>query len=277
MGKVILCTGKRAKKPYIFNSTGTAVYTTEEMCYYIARNVETAGEDLLACPAADFFLNELDLPERAEKLAALYEKSPSVREVTVVVLCSSDYFGESEIKKILSELRKLEDMTDCERRKVFADRAVRDGRLRDAFADYTEIIACGDKTGLSDSDLSAVLHNTGVIYARNDSYTEAAECFAKAYELTGNTESRRQFLFALKLAGITPDYLSVTKSDETEEEVREEIENELGRLRAGEETNINFAQLNRMKRLLYEGKVTEYDKLANEMISRLKSIYRHKE
>lgn len=274
MGRVILCTGNRAKNPYSFRSTGTRVYTIEEMCYYISKNVETAGEDLLSDPVTDFFRDELGLPERADKLAELYGKSAGVKEVAVVVLCSSDYFGEHEVKKILSELKKLEDMTGCEKKKVFADRALKAGRLREAFELYLEIIEQGDESGLNDRDYASVLHNTAVIYAKNDSFPEAVECYQRAFTLSKNPETKKQLMFAVSLSGQDMMYSELLKESDTDGTLVKEFDETLSKLREGEDSNVNFTQIKRMKKLLYDGRINEYESMASDMIDMLKTRYR---
>ena len=44
MGRLIFCIGNKAKEPYFFQSTGTKVYTMEELCYYLYHNIETLEE-----------------------------------------------------------------------------------------------------------------------------------------------------------------------------------------------------------------------------------------
>ena len=97
MGKVILCTGKTARNPYYFLSTGTRVYTIEELCYYIYHNIETVSEELVCPELVAFLRNELGLEERADQLEKLYATHAGIKDIIVLILCSADFYEEKSV------------------------------------------------------------------------------------------------------------------------------------------------------------------------------------
>ena len=91
MGKVILCAGKTAEKPYYFKSTDSYVYTIEELCYYIYHNLETVGEELLNKDLVEFMREELGLVERADIIEKHIRNHDGLKDVVVSIFCSADY------------------------------------------------------------------------------------------------------------------------------------------------------------------------------------------
>lgn len=274
MGKVILCTGKKAKQPYIMYSTGMRIYTVEELCYYIYHNIDTVGDDLMRPELAHFFKDELELPERGSLIEELFNRKAGVKEIVVCVLCSADYFLEKDILHILNEMEKLENLSPAGRRKRHGDYCLRHGLLKEAYDEYQNIILQREYIELSDDEYAGILHNIAVIHVRNGAFVQAAEGFLQAYECNKNKESLKQYIYALKLSKQEDAYNKAMQSVKTDRVIIEEIENELYYITEGEEKSVDYLEIQRIKKLISEGRVSEYEEMIDQMIERLKNIYR---
>ena len=274
MGKVILCTGKTARNPYYFLSTGTRVYTIEELCYYIYHNIETVSEEL-ACPElVDFLRHELGLEERADQLEKLFATHAGIKDIIVLILCSADFYEEEEIRLLLSELDSLNEMTPLQRKKRSADHYLESGQYREAMKAYRNIIYSREPVEMNSIEYGDILHSLAVLYAKTGAFVTAAEEFRAAYERNGNQESLKQYLYALKFS--KQDELFDKEIGRVAENraLMEEIENELYAVSENEDNTYDYHELRRIKELKECGRVTDYYKAVDELVGRLKNKYR---
>ena len=274
MGKVILCTGKTARNPYYFLSTGTRVYTIEELCYYIYHNIETVSEELVCPELVAFLRNELGLEERANQLEKLYATHAGIKDIIVLILCSADYYEEEEIRALLSELDTLNEMTPLQRKKRAANQYLENGQYREAMKAYRNILYSREPVEMNSIEYGDILHNLAVLYAKTGAFLTAAEEFRAAYERNGNKESLKQYLYALKLARQEDQFEKELSRLADNRPLLDEIENELFHVADYEDNTYDYHELMRIRNLKESGRVSEYYKAVEEFIGRLKNKYR---
>lgn len=275
MGKVILCTGKTAQNPYNFLSTGTRIYTIEELCYYIYHNIETVSEELVSPALVDFLRDELGLEERANQLEKLYATHAGIKDIIVLLLCSADYYEEEEIRILLSELDNLNEMTPLQRKKRNADHYLESGQFREAMKAYRNILYSREPVEMNAEEYGSILHNLAILYVKTGAFMTAADQFLAAYERNGNKESLKQYLYALKFA--KQDELFEKELERVTQENRalfEEIEKELYHVADNEDNTYDYHELMRIRTLKETGRVADYYKAVDELIGRLKNKYR---
>ncbi len=274
MGKVILCTGKTAQNPYYFLSTGTRVYTIEELCYYIYQNIETVSEELVCPELVAFLRNELGLEERANQLEKLYATHAGIKDIIVLILCSADFYEEEEIRQLLSELDSLNEMTPLQRKKRMADQYLENGQFRDAMKAYRNILYSREPVEMNSVEYGDILHNLAVLYVKTGAFATAAEEFRAAYERNGNQESLKQYLYALKFSKQEELFEKEIGRLSENRALMEEIENELYHVSDNEDNTYDYHELMRVRNLKENGRVTDYYKAVDELVGRLKNKYR---
>ena len=274
MGKVILCAGKTARNPYYFLSTGTRVYTIEELCYYIYHNIETVSEELVCPELVAFLRNELGMEERANQLEKLYATHAGIKDIIVLILCSADYYEEEEIRALLSELDTLNEMTPLQRKKRAANQYLENGQYREAMKAYRNILYSREPVEMNSIEYGDILHNLAVLYAKTGAFLTAAEEFWAAYERNGNKESLKQYLYALKLAKQEDQFEKELSRLAENRSLLDEIENELFHVADYEDNTYDYHELMRIRNLKESGRVSEYYKAVEEFIGRLKNKYR---
>ena len=67
MGRVILCIGNQAKIPYYFEKLGIQVWSVEELCYYLYKNLHLADDSLMNQGLCTWLGQELGMKELAGK------------------------------------------------------------------------------------------------------------------------------------------------------------------------------------------------------------------
>jgi tetratricopeptide (TPR) repeat protein len=206
MGNVILCEGKKATVPYVFAYGNVAIFTIEELCWYIYNNIEAVAEEINDFRIADFIAGELGLPERGAVIRGYIENKNSLKDLATAILCSCNYYTMKEIKGLLSEIDLLIKLGPMQRKKHTADTLMAAGDIQGATAEYIRIFEAAEPTDLPSREYGNVMHNVAAHEAINGAYLPAAAHFKAAYEYNSDTESYRQYLEALRMSGRTEFY-----------------------------------------------------------------------
>ena len=163
MGRLIFCIGNKAKEPYFFQSTGTKVYTMEELCYYLYHNIETLEEDLSERQLVPWIRDQLGMTERADFLQQLMDHSAGIKDLVVSIFCSTDYYTEDEINKLIADIDVYFDMLPIERKKRHADAFLRYGKTREAMLEYRNLLDDRDFIYVPEEDQAKAYHNMAVL------------------------------------------------------------------------------------------------------------------
>lgn len=274
MGRLILCTGNMAKRPYLMKATGTNIYTLEELCYYIYHNVETVSEELFQPELIQFIREELGLEARADYLEELLKKRVGIKDLVVCILCSCDYYDRAEINHLLAEIDVLYRLNGAQRKKRQADFCMRHGQWKEALRMYRNILEGKNFTELTEEEYGDILHNLGVLEAKTGALATAAIKFCEAYERNHREESLKQYLFALKLDKKEEKFQRAVKLYVGTREMLAAIDEEIFRTQESSEYTSTYAEVRHLTELREQGKMKEYYIRAEDLVGRLKQKYR---
>jgi tetratricopeptide (TPR) repeat protein len=272
MGKLILCSGVRTKRPYIFLSSGIRIYSIEELCYYIYNHVYLIEEEMFTDSLFDWIGNDLMLEERVAKLKVLKEQKADLKTIVTVVLCSSDYYTESEIKALIRILDKIIDMPLIKRYFIRANEFLKDGQFFDALNEYRHMLCLEEASELTPEEYGDVLHNMAVATAHIKGLEEATELFGQAYERNHREESLRQFLYAFKLSG--GNISEKLKEYQLDDTFGKEILDYLAQAEHESDNNEEFYAIKNLKQCKEDGKIKEYNMMSDKIIDEWKTSIR---
>ena len=274
MSRVILCAGKKAQKPYTVKASGVRVYTIEELCYCLKKDLDLLDESMIDRELALFIRDELGFEERGKLLEEMVLTRADLKSRLVVIFCTGDYFDRDEITAICSELDELSGLSKAALKKRRADRYMEAGNINEAVAEYRGILSDPDSSAFSQVEYGNILHNIGIGDIRKRDFARAAEDFREAYERNENTESLKCYLYALKLGHNDEMYVSeamrLLDSSELLRTIEEELEN------AGEKAacSSEYEYIDRLRVLYNQGRTNEFERLADDIISTMKARYR---
>ncbi|MCR5432138.1 MAG: hypothetical protein K6E95_06235 [Lachnospiraceae bacterium] len=259
----------------MMKNSGRKIYTVEELCYCLRDELDSLDGDILGPELAVFLGKELGLSNRSETLRKLLDENSDLKSRLVVVLCSSDLYTANEINEICEEFDKNLNMTPLVRAKKIADRQLSEGRIKSALNAYKDIISDERAGELSEEEISAIYHNCGVIQMRLGYPEEAASMFLKAYAHFDDRFIVRNYLLALRLIGDEDRYIKeamrLFDSGDMLKELEDEIQTTLERF---EETG-GLESVERLRMLTEDNRPGEFDRVAHEIISELKTAYRN--
>ncbi len=276
MGRLIYCIGNKAKTPFYFHTTGTKVYTMEELCYYLYHNVETMEEDLGEVQLVPWIRDELGMTERAEFLAQLLEHKAGIKDLAVSIFCSTDYYTQDEINHLIGKIDEYYELLPIERKKRHADAFLRYGKTREAALEYRGLLDDRDFSQLSEEEQGTAFHNMAVLLAKNGNFRNASKCFLMAYQKSGSKESLCQYLYALKLGGMDAEFNRALNEYVHETDVMRRVENQFYFIEENREYSAEYVNVLRLMELKDKGEESAEDFwwLFDETINRLKKGYR---
>ncbi len=279
MGRLIFCIGNKAKEPYFFQSTGTKVYTMEELCYYLYHNIETLEEDLSERQLVPWIRDQLGMTERADFLQQLMDHSAGIKDLVVSIFCSTDYYTEDEINKLIADIDVYFDMLPIERKKRHADAFLRYGKTREAMLEYRNLLDDRDFVYVPDEDQAKAYHNMAVLLAKNGMFKNAAKYFLIAYQKGSMKESLCQYLYSLKIGGMEQEFQNELAKYSEESEAMRIIENQFYFLEENREYSPEYINVLRLMELKDKEEETPDEDggfwwLFDETVSRLKKNYR---
>ena len=272
VGKFIFCIGNKAKVPYTFTTTGVSVYTMEELCYYLYHNVDTLEEDLSNIQLVTWIRTELGMEERADFLEQLVNRHSSLKDIVVSIFCSTDYYTEEEINRLIAEIDSLYDMLPIERKKRHADMLTKFKKYREAGFEYRQIIDDRDFSLLDEVSQGDVSHNLGVLTARNGRFQAAAKLFDSAYRKNNNKESLCQYIYCLKLDGDEDAFNREISAHAGDDELIRRIENQFYFIEDNREYNADY--MNVLKLMELKDNDEEFWHLFDEILMKIKQKYR---
>lgn len=274
MGKLILCTGKQAANPFCFRLTDTKIYSLEELCYYLYYNIHAMNEDMLDEKLITWFREECNVPNLADKLQVLIEKKNSIKDIIVTILCSADYYTESEIKSLIAIMDEMENLKPIERQKIKADNYLNYKMYAKAAKEYDSILTGKEAASLSTEEYGRILHNLAITHLYMTSYREAAKKYKEAYNLNHNEETLKQYFYILILLKeedkLSDEMAKYEMNEESIEKLKKDVEQEM--IKA--ESHSGYQNIHKLPQMKEEGRVSEYYQTIDNLLNRIKAEYR---
>ncbi len=274
MGKIILCTGRLAKEPYVFAVSGTSVYSIEEMSFYLYTHIYEIEEDILSDSLIHWVETELEMEDLAEKLGRLKQNKNNLKDIVVTILCSNDYYTEKEIKDLVLVLDQIMDLPLIKRRKIRGDYFLKYQMYSHAVVEYKSVLNDRDVRMFTEEEYGNILHNMGITHVHITSYKEAALCFKEAYNLNHNPVTLHQYMLSLYLAEQMTVFQEECAKYELPADYKETIKQEIETARQAATEYPDYQQISRLAVLKSAGKVNEYYEQIESMLGIWKQIYR---
>ena len=272
MGRVMLCIGRYAQKPYYFASMCTNVYCVEELCYLFVSNPFMINHDVMDKELAEWLDRECGLTELSHQVLTLFQRGCQPGIFVSTILDYVNYCTAEDKEKIQEVLQGSVGLNDFERQKKQADFLMKNRKYQLALEEYDRLARELPET---ESALKpSIYHNMGTAYAGFFMFDMAARYFKKAYDMTGDMQQGVSFLAAKRLSLHEDAYISFIAEHSEYHELSMMVERKLtdakGRFEASQENRM----LSALKIYKDEGNASSYYEEIDKIISELKSGYR---
>ena len=194
MGELILCKKRAAKKPYHIEALSLRIYSLEELCYYIYKNADLIGSELLSKDLTRWMARDLRAKELAVDLEEMIDANAPLHLFCNRLLSSCSYLTSREIREAVSVIEAYENKSPTERKKIKADKLMKKKRFVDAIYAYEDLLKIDALPGQFRGD---VCHNLGCAYAKLLFFREAARFFEDAYKQNHRMNSLFSMFYAL--------------------------------------------------------------------------------
>jgi tetratricopeptide (TPR) repeat protein len=218
--------------------------------------------------------SELKLPDRALKLKQLKKQNTDIKTIITVILCSADYYTETEIKGMLKTLDEVIGMPVIKRNCIRANNCLKHKQYAEAALEYEKIINSTLAAELTPEEYGNIYHNLAVAKIHITGLKEASRLFLQAYERNQREESLIQYLYTLRLCNNDALY-----QDKIEEYgVTEEMKNSIAQFLEQQESEAEYceqiSEIEHLKNRKVQGKMSEYYQRTDEIIASWKSKVR---
>ena len=196
MGNLILCHSKKADRPLEITRIHSRIYTMEELCYYLCKNLYLVDYTIINDKLCDWLREELEVVELAEKLQMLIEEENAAEKFVLHILEYSKIYSESELMHVQNVLEKLKTQKDIERQKYKADNLLESGEVAAAILVYKAILREERDETIEEKFYGTIYANLGAAYGRSLIYEESAKMYEEAYEILRDPAMVTAYVYA---------------------------------------------------------------------------------
>ncbi len=272
MGRVLLCTGKYAKKPYCFENVCVNVYCVEEVCFLFASNPFMIDQSVMREELAQWLDNECGLTDLSHQLLNILGKGSQPGIFVNTIMSYVNYCSDVEVKKIDQVLQGNVGLNDFERQKKQADFLLKNRRYMLAIEEYDAL--CRRLPDTESSLKPVIYHNKGTAYAGIFMFGMAARYFKKAYDMMKNEESGIEFLTAQRLYLSEDAYIAFIGEHGEYYNLSMQVEKRLTAAREEFEASQENRMLTALKIYKDEGNAASYYEEIDKIIAKKKDEYR---
>lgn len=271
MGRVLLCVGRYAERPYFMERAYVQLYSIEELCYCFIHNAYLIGEEILDGRLTEWLKKECGLEELAGMLLELQQEG-AAGEYAERIMEYAGYGSRQEIRRVREILNEDRDLGLYEKRKARADHLMQHGKYLMALKSYTSLL---EEIPLGERELRArVFHNRGVSYAGLFRFEEAARDFERASEWGGGEASMIGWLAARRMTLEETSYLNFLASHPEADGYALKVEELLRQAEATFEGTEKSRMLFTLRVSREEQELVSYQDEIEKLLCSLKNRYR---
>ena len=183
------------------------------------------------------------------------------------------------VSQVEETLRAGSGLSDLEKQKLQTDHLVEQKRYEEALRSYEGLLArIRENQEMEVPALQAltadILHNQGVVYARQMLYGRAAQLFLQAWKTGGGTEYFSDYLAAKRMELPERDYVALAA--EYPDRYRESLELEQAVEAIGQDflETPEYRRLRQLRVRREDGELAEYREETDRLLQTLKNEYR---
>lgn len=215
--------------PLDMKMSGTRIFSLEELCWYLSKNVYITNNDLF--DEKMFFWMDKITGSHSLALALLNYQTAGkpLKEIVRLLLNAVDYLDNSEIARVYNKLTEMEHQNPLEQMRLAADNYNRYGHYMAALKNYHHVVY--QMTHDYDEEMTRQFkadtwHNMGMAFLKLHNIKSAAECMQHAFELVKTREFLAPYMYVLELMGDHEKILSLIKQEEITSDISDDIFNQ---------------------------------------------------
>ncbi len=272
MNNVCLCVGNYAGTPFYVKFLDVSLYSMEELCYYFMDKVYLLDDSIVDPELVNWIRKECGLPELAEELEVYVRKRVSAATFVSTILERVGMYDENTIRKIERILKEQSSLTMIERYKRQAEYFYRQGRFRQAFVIYSELLEYipeRDNVGRA-----LMYYNMASIYAMDFAYVQAADYYYESHLLYPDKKTRLAYILACRRYMTDYAYGAFKRENPDWEKEFAQVEELCAQVEERWQTSKERRLLSEWLDDKRKGSMEAYYRKAGELIGQLKKDYK---
>lgn len=281
--RALVCVGDYAQEPYLLPKLGIRVYCMEELCYCLKENAFLLDPGIMRDELLDFIRKDCQLPGLAQALYPLVHQQGSLSGFVSRILEFAGLYDRETLQQVEETLRAGSGLSDYEKQKLQADHLTEQKRYEEALKAYDRLLvqirANQEMEVPVLQELTAgILHNKGVICARQMLYDRAAELLYQAWEASGGKEDYfADYLAARRMELPEQDYVALAAEYPDRYRISLELERTLETAQQAFRETPEYRRLAQLKALRVDGEMEDYCRENDKLLQTLKNDYRKRQ
>ena len=185
MARLLVTKTKTTKVPYRMEESGHALYSYEELCYYMRTRMALWMEEKNR-PGMTSWLKNCGIEVENADFCSPYDAAGMILE-------AGTYYRKEEKEQILKRMKEWFYFPEVEREKETGDLYLHYGRVKKAYLSYAKVIK-NLSEGEMDSFVCSLYHNMGLCCLRLFYWGEAEVWLSKAFFLGKKKETENALL-----------------------------------------------------------------------------------
>lgn len=214
--------------PLDMKMSGTRLFSLEELCWYLSKNVYVTTYDLFD-EKMFFWMDKITGNHSLALAIANYKSSGKpLKEIVRLLLNAVDYLDNGEIARIYNKLTEMENQNPLEQMRLAADNYNRYGHYMAALKNYHHVVyqmSHDYEEEMTRQFKADTWHNMGLAFLKLHNLKCAAECMENAFELVKTQEFLAPYMYVLELMGDHERILALIRQEEITPDISDAIFN----------------------------------------------------
>ena len=272
MARVIRAVGHLAERPYRLDKIERNVYSVEELCYSLVQSAEILDAELLDPALPDWIEQECGLPELAGQLRPYLGKERQLSDFVTAILRYVGFVPEEKEAKTRRIVSSGQGLEPYEKRMARAKTLRENARPFEALEEYRRLLE--ELPSPERRIRNQALQAMGEVYAGQFRFRAAADCYEKAWKLTGSSENYLNYLACIRLGLSDAEYLAFVSEHPESYQASLELEKRMDQYNTEFDTSERKLALDSLRQYQSGGQSTSYEVALHQTIQRLKEEYR---
>jgi tetratricopeptide (TPR) repeat protein len=199
--------------------------------------------------------DDLGLSKLAGMLRDFIRTRGTVEKFALTILKFSNIYPESEMIRIQNVLERLKSQKDVERQRYKGNNLLESGETEEAILVYQGILAEESDDSVGEKFYAQIYASLGAAYGRLFLYQEAAKMYDRAYQMCGDVNLLKPYLYASYKYMSMPEYAILLTKNTMFARINTQMRKEMEEIKGSMQIDLNEEQIEKWKRQYRRGHV----------------------
>lgn len=271
MARVICAVGEPAREPYYVEKVERNVWSAEELSWLLVQSARFLDAGIMDPVLVDWLDVQCRLPQLSEQLRPLLGRERDLSAFVSAILSHTGFVTPDKEERTRELVSSGQGMEEFDRRMTRAAWLSENLQPYQALEEYEAVLR--QLPELERETRTRALCAEGRIYADLFIFRTAADCYEKAYRLSGDRETYLKFLAAKRLELPDAEYVAFISEHPEAGDASLELERRVDRYELRYESSEMRHTMDRIREYRRSGQDGAYEMALHEAIRQMKDDY----